>query len=71
MLRQEIINSYKFKFLYSHLVLRLIKIASGLRSLLQTVMKALLQVGNLGLLLGVLFFIYAILGVELFGKLSK
>lgn len=30
-----------------------------------------LQVGNLGLLFMLLFFIYAALGVELFGKLGK
>lgn len=30
-----------------------------------------LQVGNLGLLFMLLFFIYAALGVELFGELGK
>jgi hypothetical protein len=45
--------------------------ASGIRSLLDTVMQALPQVGNLGLLFFLLFFIFAILGVELFGKLSN
>ena len=45
--------------------------ASGIRALLDTVMQALPQVGNLGLLFFLLFFIFAILGVELFGKLSK
>ena len=45
--------------------------ASGIRALLDTVMQALPQVGNLGLLFFLLFFIFAILGVELFGKLSN
>ncbi|KAM7386593.1 hypothetical protein PAMA_009280 [Pampus argenteus] len=51
-------------------VLKLLKIAKGMRSLLDTVMQALPQVGNLGLLFMLLFFIYAALGVELFGKLE-
>ncbi|XP_056258532.1 voltage-dependent T-type calcium channel subunit alpha-1I isoform X1 [Seriola aureovittata] len=50
-------------------VLKLLKMATGMRSLLDTVMQALPQVGNLGLLFMLLFFIYAALGVELFGKL--
>ncbi|KAK7939671.1 hypothetical protein WMY93_002997 [Mugilogobius chulae] len=51
-------------------VLKLLKMAKGMRSLLDTVMQALPQVGNLGLLFMLLFFIYAALGVELFGKLE-
>ncbi|KAK1805167.1 hypothetical protein P4O66_019527, partial [Electrophorus voltai] len=51
-------------------VLKLLKLATGMRSLLDTVMQALPQVGNLGLLFMLLFFIYAALGVELFGKLE-
>ncbi|XP_038552388.1 voltage-dependent T-type calcium channel subunit alpha-1I [Micropterus salmoides] len=51
-------------------VLKLLKMATGMRSLLDTVMQALPQVGNLGLLFMLLFFIYAALGVELFGKLD-
>ncbi|KAM3863913.1 voltage-dependent T-type calcium channel subunit alpha-1H [Diretmus argenteus] len=51
-------------------VLKLLKMATGMRSLLDTVMQALPQVGNLGLLFLLLFFIYAALGVELFGKLE-
>ncbi|XP_014399313.1 PREDICTED: voltage-dependent T-type calcium channel subunit alpha-1I-like [Myotis brandtii] len=43
--------------------------ATGMRALLDTVVQALPQVGNLGLLFMLLFFIYAALGVELFGKL--
>ncbi|XP_062382277.1 voltage-dependent T-type calcium channel subunit alpha-1G [Sardina pilchardus] len=48
-------------------VLKLLKMAVGMRALLDTVMQALPQVGNLGLLFMLLFFIYAALGVELFG----
>lgn len=35
------------------------------------VFVCVLQVGNLGLLFMLLFFIYAALGVELFGELGK
>ncbi|TKS91754.1 Voltage-dependent T-type calcium channel subunit alpha-1H [Collichthys lucidus] len=52
-------------------VLKLLKMATGMRALLDTVMQALPQVGNLGLLFMLLFFIYAALGVELFGKLGQ
>lgn len=45
--------------------------AKGIRSLLDTVGEALPQVGNLGSLFFLLFFIFAALGVELFGKLGK
>ncbi|XP_044760613.1 voltage-dependent T-type calcium channel subunit alpha-1H isoform X2 [Coccinella septempunctata] len=51
-------------------VLKLLKMAKGIRALLDTVMQALPQVGNLGLLFFLLFFIFAALGVELFGRLS-
>ncbi|ODM88419.1 Voltage-dependent T-type calcium channel subunit alpha-1H [Orchesella cincta] len=51
-------------------VLKLLKMASGIRALLDTVMQALPQVGNLGLLFFLLFFIFSALGVELFGKLE-
>ncbi|CAF4371404.1 unnamed protein product, partial [Rotaria magnacalcarata] len=44
--------------------------AKGIRSLLDTVIQALPQVGNLGLLFFLLFFIFAALGVELFSKLE-
>lgn len=50
-------------------VLKLLKMAKGIRALLDTVMQALPQVGNLGLLFFLLFFIFAALGVELFGRL--
>uniref|UniRef100_UPI00358F5E64 voltage-dependent T-type calcium channel subunit alpha-1G-like n=1 Tax=Myxine glutinosa TaxID=7769 RepID=UPI00358F5E64 len=51
-------------------VLKLLKMAKGMRALLDTVVQALPQVGNLGLLFMLLFFIYAALGVELFGELE-
>ncbi|CAK9290832.1 unnamed protein product [Gordionus sp. m RMFG-2023] len=51
-------------------VLKLLKMAKGIRALLDTVVQALPQVGNLGLLFFLLFFIFAALGVELFGKLE-
>ncbi|CAF3603222.1 unnamed protein product [Adineta steineri] len=51
-------------------VLKLLKMAKGIRALLDTVIQALPQVGNLGLLFFLLFFIFAALGVELFGKLE-
>lgn len=44
--------------------------AKGIRALLDTVMQALPQVGNLGLLFFLLFFIFAALGVELFGRME-
>ncbi|KAM9773502.1 voltage-dependent T-type calcium channel subunit alpha-1G isoform 5-T5 [Syngnathus typhle] len=50
-------------------MLKLLKMAVGMRALLDTVMQALPQVGNLGLLFMLLFFIFAALGVELFGDL--
>ncbi|XP_055877041.1 voltage-dependent T-type calcium channel subunit alpha-1G-like isoform X8 [Biomphalaria glabrata] len=51
-------------------VLKLLKMAKGIRALLDTVIQALPQVGNLGLLFFLLFFIFAALGVELFGRLD-
>nr|CAB3227403.1 voltage-dependent T-type calcium channel subunit alpha-1G [Phallusia mammillata] len=51
-------------------VLKLLKISKGIRSLLETVACALPQVGNLGMLFVLLFFIFAALGVELFGTLT-
>ena len=52
-------------------VLKLLKMAKGIRALLDTVMQALPQVGNLGLLFFLLFFIFAALGVEMFGRLGN
>ncbi|CAG7815878.1 unnamed protein product, partial [Allacma fusca] len=51
-------------------VLKLLKMAGGIRALLDTVVQALPQVGNLGLLFFLLFFIFSALGVELFGRLA-
>ena len=69
-------NLLKLKILktssnHLHLVLKLLKMAKGIRALLDTVMQALPQVGNLGLLFFLLFFIFAALGVEMFGRLGK
>ena len=50
--------------------MKLLKTAKGIRSLLKTVMKALPQVGNLSLLFLLLFFMFAALGVELFGRIG-
>uniref|UniRef100_A0A8C4N9A5 Ion transport domain-containing protein n=1 Tax=Eptatretus burgeri TaxID=7764 RepID=A0A8C4N9A5_EPTBU len=50
-------------------VLKLLKMATGMRALIDTVVQALPQVGNLGLLFLLLFFIYAALGVELFSRI--
>lgn len=52
-------------------VLKLLKVAKGIRALLDTVLVALPQVGNLGLLFFLLFFIFAALGVELFGRIGE
>ena len=51
-------------------ILKLLKSAKDLMLLLQTVTNSLVQVGNLALLLFLLFFIYAALGMELFGYLD-
>jgi len=45
--------------------------AHSVRALLDTVVQALPEVGNLGLLFFLLFFIFAALGVELFGRVGK
>jgi len=44
--------------------------AKSVRALLDTVVQALPEVGNLGLLFFLLFFIFAALGVELFGRVG-
>jgi len=53
-------------------VLRLMKgqWAIDLRKLLSTVISSLAQAGNLGLLLFLLYFIFACLGTELFGRMA-
>ncbi|ESO07430.1 hypothetical protein HELRODRAFT_170765 [Helobdella robusta] len=51
-------------------VLKLLKMAKSVRALLDTVMQALPDAGNLGLLFFLLFFIFAALGVELFGRIE-
>ena len=65
---EAIVNCFVF---YYFTVLKLLKMAKGIRALLDTVIQALPQVGNLGLLFFLLFFIFAALGVELFGRLGK
>jgi hypothetical protein len=45
--------------------------AKSVRMLLDTVVQALPEVGNLALLFFLLFFIFAALGVELFGRVGK
>lgn len=52
-------------------VLKLLKMAVSVRALLDTVVQALPEVGNLGLLFFLLFYIFAALGVELFGRVGK
>jgi len=51
-------------------ILKLLKGAEELRKLLSCVKRSLAQAGNLGLLLFLLFFIFACLGTELFGRLT-
>lgn len=50
-------------------ILKLLKNAKDLMVLLNVVAQSLSQVGNLGLLLFLCFFIYAALGIELFGTI--
>ena len=64
-------NVFQFFFFLRFSVLKLLKMAKGIRALLDTVVQALPQVGNLGLLFFLLFFIFAALGVELFGRLGE
>ena len=52
-------------------ILKILKTAKGLRSLIETAVKALPEIKNLGFLFVLLFFIFATLGVELFGRLSN
>jgi voltage-gated sodium channel type XI alpha len=51
-------------------VLRIIKVASGVKKLLVTLLLSLPSLFNVGLLLLILLFIYAILGMNLFGKVK-
>ncbi|KAJ6660386.1 hypothetical protein lerEdw1_017809 [Lerista edwardsae] len=69
--KQQSIKQVRYKATRSAgILLKLLKMAVGMRALLDTVMQALPQVGNLGLLFMLLFFIFAALGVELFGDLE-
>ncbi len=51
--------------------MKMLKSAKGIRALIDTVGHALPQVGNLSLLFFLLYFVYATLGVELYGRLGK
>ncbi|KAE8289669.1 Voltage-dependent T-type calcium channel subunit alpha-1H [Larimichthys crocea] len=52
-------------------VLRLAQVLKNIRLLLTTIIKTLSQVENICLLFTFFFFIYAVLGVELFGRLCE
>lgn len=51
-------------------IFRLIPKAKGLRTLLQTLMFSLPALGNVGSVLFLFFFIYAIIGMNLFGQMK-
>ncbi|CAF1145103.1 unnamed protein product, partial [Didymodactylos carnosus] len=51
-------------------VLKLLKSANGIRTLLDTIGRALLQVGNLSFLFVLQFFMFGVIGVQLFGDLD-
>lgn len=51
-------------------MIKLIRMLNGLRILVETTIKSLGQVGNVGLLLFLFFFIYAAAGVEMFGRMA-
>ena len=63
--------NWPFLFKITFLVLKLLKSADGVRSLLETVAKALPQIGNLGVLFLLMFYMFAALGVELFGRIGR
>ena len=52
-------------------ILKIFKTAKGLRSLIETVVKALPEIRSLGLLFILIFYIFAALGVEMFGRLCE
>ena len=51
-------------------IFRMVKKCKSLNTLFQTLVMTIPALGNISLLLALLFFIYAILGVQLFGKLA-
>jgi len=71
MILRRVLHCYAESNLHCCLVLKLLKMAKSVRALLDTVMQALPEVGNLGLLFFLLFFIFAALGVELFGRIGQ
>jgi len=68
-MQKEIVRNVQYEW-YCVVVLKLLKMAKSVRALLDTVVQALPEVGNLGLLFFLLFFIFAALGVELFGRVG-
>ena len=52
-------------------VLRVVKESKGFLTLFDTLLKSLPTLMNVGALLLLVFFVYAILGVNLFGKVNR
>jgi len=52
-------------------IMKLLKTAQGLKDLVDTVFESMVQVANIGLLLGLFFFIYGCAGVEMYGKIQS
>ena len=51
-------------------VFRIVKRAPAIQIIFQTLMEALPAIGSLGLLLGLLFFMYAVIGIGQFGSVT-
>jgi len=51
-------------------IMKLLKTAQGLKDLVDTVFESMVQVANIGLLLGLFFFIYGCAGVEMYGRIA-
>eukprot|EP00003_Mantamonas_plastica_P025079 TRINITY_DN4832_c2_g1_i1.p1 TRINITY_DN4832_c2_g1~~TRINITY_DN4832_c2_g1_i1.p1 ORF type:complete len:652 (-),score=247.12 TRINITY_DN4832_c2_g1_i1:68-2023(-) len=52
-------------------ILKLVRQAKGLRTLMRTLYIAIPSLGNIGALLTLLFFVYAVLGMNLFGTIKR
>lgn len=66
-------NSFKFNFFRLFRALRLVKLLSkgtGIRTLLWTFMKSFQALPYVGLLIVLLFFIYAVIGMQVFGGIK-
>ena len=50
---------------------RLVRSLSGIRMLMSTLVASIPALGNIGLLLMLIFFIYAVVGMQSFGKFTK